>query len=433
MLRRTTVIVSTLMVGAGVAASAVTLARVGRAPTRPAARMRSEAQVRDLDIAFYRARIVRDPLGARDRAQLAGLYLQRARETGDNQDLVRAEETARGSLANRRARNGKALAVLVNALLSEHRYADALAAARDLAALEPDARAVQALLAEIQMELGLYDSARATFAPLASWTRDLAVAPRIARWLEIEGKTDEAHAVLVQARDNALKLHALPAEQAAWFHLRVADLALRNGRLGEAERSLAAGLAAHPGDYRVLGLYARLAAARHDWRGAIGWGEQAIATTLDPATLGVVGDAYAALGDTAKAEDYFRVLEVAVSKQMGPFHRAWSLFLLDHNRRVDDVLRKARAELATRHDIYGWDLLAWALHQNGRDGEARAAMARALALGTHDAMLFYHAGMIERALGDRDTARKYLSQALLVNPYWHPTQPDTARAALAHL
>ncbi len=429
MLRRIVVTLAAV----GVAASAVALARAGRVPTRAPGPALSEAQVRDLDITFYQARIGRDPLGARDRAQLAGLYLQRARETGDYQDLVRAEEAARGSLDHRRARNGKALAVLVNSLLAQHRYSEALASARELAAREPEARPVQALLGEIEMELGLYDSAGATFAPLASWTRDLAVAPRIARWLELRGRTEEAHRLLVEARDNALKLHGLPAEQSAWFHLRVADLALRNGRLDEAERALRAGLTVHPGDYRVLGLYARLAAARRDWRGAIDWGEQAIARTLDPATLGVVGDAYAALGDTAKAEEYFRVLEVAVSRQVGPFHRAWSLFLLDHDRRAAEVLEKAREEIAVRKDIYGWDLLAWALHKNGRDADARQAMRQALALGTRDAMLFYHAGMIERAIGERDQARRDLTEALALNPYWHPTQAATARAALEAL
>jgi tetratricopeptide (TPR) repeat protein len=183
----------------------------------------------------------------------------------------------------------------------------------------------------------------------------------------------------------------------------------------------------------VLGLYARLSTARRDWRGAIDWGEQAIARTLDPATLGVVGDAHAALGDTAKAEEYFRVLEVAVSRQAGPFHRAWSLFLLDHDRRTAEVLDKAQEEIVVRKDVYGWDLLAWALHKNGRDADARGAMGHALALGTRDAMLFYHAGMIERDLGDRGAARRHLADALAVNPYWHPTQPDSARAALEGL
>jgi tetratricopeptide (TPR) repeat protein len=423
-------IILSLVAVAGVAATAVTLAGVHRVPPPLTTPVLSEARVRDLDIAFYQARVERDPLGARDRAQLAGLYLARARETGDNGDLVRAEQTARGSLAARRARNGNAFAVLVNSLLAQHRYPEALAAARDLAEVEPDARSVRALLAEIEMELGLYDSARATFGSLASWSRDLAVAPRLARWLELEGHNEEAHRLLVQAWDNARRLPGLPAEQAAWFALRVGDIALRNGRLAEAQRAFESGLAAHPDDYRLLAARARLAFVQSDWPAAIEWGDRAIARQLDPATLGLVGDAYAARGDSTKADEYYRVLEVTMEGQTGPFHRAWSLFLLDHRRRVAEVLRKAEEEISIRHDIYGWDLLAWALHRSGRDAEAGQAIRRALALGTRDAMLFYHAAMIEQALGHRAAARQRLEQAFAVNPYWHPLQPAEARAEL---
>ena len=141
----------------------------------------------------------------------------------------------------------------------------------------------------------------------------------------------------------------------------------------------------------------------------------------------------AALGDSANAADFARVMEVAVSKQPGSYHRAWSLFLLDHGRRLPEVLVKARAELATRHDIYGWDVLAWALYRSGRIGEAESAMTHALAEGTQDAMLFFHAGMIELAAGHRDMARTDLERALSVNPYFHPSQPDSARAVLRRL
>jgi tetratricopeptide (TPR) repeat protein len=119
-----------------------------------------------------------------------------------------------------------------------------------------------------------------------------------------------------------------------------------------------------------------------------------------------------------------------VLRQPGPYHRAWSLFLLDHDRAVPQVLGKVEEELRTRRDIYGYDLLAWALHKAGRDADAAAPMRRALALGTRDAMLYYHAGMIDRALGDSASARTELQAALAINPYWHPTQPATAHAVL---
>ncbi len=393
----------------------------------------AESRVRDLDIAFYQARVARDPLGAADRARLAALYLRRARETGSNEDLLRAEAAARASLRNRAARNSAALSVLANSLLAQHRYAEALEAARALAAREPDAAAARALLGEIEMELGDYEAARAAFRSLAARERDLAVAPRLARWAELVGRPEEAHRLLVAARNRALGAPGLPSEQRAWFHLRVGDLALRYGRLGEARRELEAALAAAPHDYRVLGALARLEAVRHRWRRAVEYGERAIATALDPATLGLVGDAYAALGDTAKAEDYYRALEVSIAGQPGPYHRAWSLFLLDHGRRIPEVLARVAAELETRRDIYGYDLLAWALHRSGRHAEADAAMRRALALGTRDPMLWYHAGSIAAALGRREDARRYLRAALALNPRWHWSDPERARALLAAL
>src|SRR5687767_2742025 len=84
---------------------------------------RPEAEIRELDIGFYQARAGRDQYGASDRAQLARLYLQRARETGDHADLLRAEEAARGSLAIRRDRNGAAYAVLAASRMAQHRLA----------------------------------------------------------------------------------------------------------------------------------------------------------------------------------------------------------------------------------------------------------------------------------------------------------------------
>ncbi len=152
---------------------------------------------------------------------------------------------------------------------------------------------------------------------------------------------------------------------------------------------------------------------------------------LDPATLGTIGDAYTAIGDTAQAAEYFKTMEVAVAGQLGPYHRAWSLFLLDHDRRVPEVLKNVNAELVSRKDIYGYDLLAWALHKSGRNSEAEIAMKNALKLGTRDAMLFYHAGMIEKSLGHDAAARSYLERALSTNAYFHPTQPAEIRAALS--
>jgi uncharacterized membrane-anchored protein len=60
-------------------------------------------------------------------------------------------------------------------------------------------------------------------------------------------------------------------------------------------------------------------------------------------------------------------------------------------------------------------------------------MAAALAQGTQDAMLMYHAGMIARAAGDREAARHYLERALAIAPAFDYAAPWIARAALDSL
>jgi Flp pilus assembly protein TadD len=57
-------------------------------------------------------------------------------------------------------------------------------------------------------------------------------------------------------------------------------------------------------------------------------------------------------------------------------------------------------------------------------------MQHALALGTEDAMLHYHAGVIAHAQGRTDDAQRELRTALAINPAWHPAQPDDARHLL---
>ena len=345
-------------------------------PAVPPSRL--PAAIREQDIAFYQARVARDPYGARDLAMLGSLYLSRARETGSYQDLLRAEDAARTSYRHRTRRNGEAAALLASALLAEHRFTEAYTTAKALVAADSSEPGTRAMLGEIALELGHYEEAKRLFSTLATQRYAPGLAPRYARWLELEGRPVEALDLLRSVRRDLDNGFRVPAEQLAWFDLRIGDLELRRGRLREAGDAFASGLSEAPEDYRLLGAEARLHAAKKDWSGAIRFGERAIANLLDPATLGLLSDCYAAQGDTAKAAEYAKAMEVSVSQQPGAFHRAWSLFLLDHGRDVPLVLRKASEELRFRKDVYGYDLVAWALHQSGRDrrsGTARRAGA----------------------------------------------------------
>ena len=105
----------------------------------------------------------------------------------------------------------------------------------------------------------------------------------------------------------------------------------------------------------------------------------------------------------------------------------------DANARLDEALRLAKAEFEIRRDIYTWDALAWVLYKRGEYPEAKDAIGKALRLHTSDPMLFFHAGMISRALNENDTATQYLGKALTINPQFHVAYAGEARQALDRL
>ncbi|MFN2420552.1 MAG: tetratricopeptide repeat protein [Gemmatimonadota bacterium] len=427
-----------LILAAGLAAVAGLWGSGGRMAVRAetavtARSAASERALREREIAFYERRVERDPESAFDHARLASQYLQRARETGEYQDYRRAEAMARRSLLLRTPHNGGAYLQLAASLLAQHRFVDALDVAEVLVAREPEQAHHRALLGEIQLELGKYDEADATFATLGGERRNLAVLPRLARWAEIHGRTEEARRVLAVARDEADRRSDLAREQVAWFHLRVVDLELRNGRLEAAGKALEVGLAIAPDDPRLLAAGARLRALDGDWQGALEWGRRAIAIVPDMATVALVGDAWAALGDSSRAEAAYADVERLARETSEPYARQWTLFRLEHGRELASTRSILEREIVDRPDVYGWDQLAWARYLTGDLAGAQTAIAEALRMGTRDGTLFLHAGIIERALGNRSAARVNLERAVALNPRFHPTAQHVARLALKEL
>ena len=90
----------------------------------------------------------------------------------------------------------------------------------------------------------------------------------------------------------------------------------------------------------------------------------------------------------------------------------------DHDRNLDEALKQAKAAYDKRVSIRTADVLAWTLYKTGNAAEAQNTAQESLRLGTKDALILFHAGMIESALGNRDAAITYLQQALTINPHF---------------
>ncbi len=352
-----------------------------------------ESAVRDRDIEFYAQRAATDRESASDRAALAGLLFSRARTSGSTRDLDRAEAAARESIALRGSRNSAAFELLATILMSRHAFVEAHAVASQADSLAPGTPSHLALLGEIELELGEYDAAATHFRAVQFDGQQFTIGARIARWYELTGRAAEARAMLQRATAQVAKRDDLPREQAAWFDYRLGELELRVGRPAAADSAFRHGLQQHPGDLRILGALSRSALAQGAWRRAVAYGEESLAEQLDPGTLGTLSVAWNALGDSAQAAQYTQAMSVAALSQPVAIHRAWGLHLLDHGSNADrsTVLRLAQEDIRVRRDVYGYDLLAWALHRAGRSAEARVAMRKAMARGTEDVALAAHA------------------------------------------
>jgi tetratricopeptide (TPR) repeat protein len=95
------------------------------------------------------------------------------------------------------------------------------------------------------------------------------------------------------------------------------------------------------------------------------------------------------------------------------------------------ALARAKREYDRRPDnIDAQDTYAWALYKNGRAAEAIPYIEKATRLGSLNAPVHYHAGMIYQAAGNRAKASAELKAALKASPYLTPLYLGSAKTAL---
>jgi tetratricopeptide (TPR) repeat protein len=177
-------------------------------------------------------------------------------------------------------------------------------------------------------------------------------------------------------------------------------------------------------------------AAQQKYPEAIALYQKAIAVVPYPAFVASLYDLDVQVGRSADAQKQLELLEfISTLNPLNErlFYRDLALFYADHNLKLEESVDLAKKELEVRHDIYTWDILAWVLFKNGRVPEAAAAMDKALALGTGDSLLDFHAAMIELRLGRSERAQTLLKRALALNPSFHLVYARQARETLRQL
>ncbi|MFY9234799.1 MAG: tetratricopeptide repeat protein [Fimbriimonadaceae bacterium] len=390
----------------------------------------------DRELRFYQGRVKRDPAGAIGWAMLSSAYLKRSRVYDANDNAIAAEEAARRSLKLRRLNNVSAATLLVQALLDQHRFKDAAAAAKDALAIDPrDAKAIM-LVIDTLFEIGQYDASKKVFLREQPRLAEINREELAARFDELSGNRAQALQRISRLITAAKANPGIDAAAMSTFYTRRGDLLASTGKMGEAEADYASALKLHPASWKALGGMVRLAVAQKSWNAAVEWGRKSEKFVQMPELLGLMGDAYKALGASTTAKRYYRKAVNAAgygmpatanhggrphtakeAKQHGsPLGRQFAMFAADRGIYLDDAYKAAKADLEERQDYRAFDTLAWLQFKRNEQALARKSIDKALLRGMNDPQVLAHAAEIYRS-SNRGKARRLQAAAAKITSH----------------
>jgi len=388
----------------------------------------------DHQIAYYQTLLQRNPRSAKAYFGLGDALIRKARESGDPSYFGHAEEALKKSLEIA-PQNAGALRHLAYVFYSRHEFAPAAHYARKAVEINPQDSDAYGVLGDALLEVGQYAEAEAAYNTMVELDESLYSYSRMAGFKSMRGDTSGAinDLKLAIAAGKALKQ---PAESLAWAEWQLGTDYFALGKLKEAEDFYQRSLMTYPIYYRALAGMAQVRAAQKKYGEAVELYQKAIAILPMPEYAAALGDVYMKIGEPKKAKQQYDLVEYIgkLSKlNRALYNRELAYFYADHDIKLTEALELAKRELDYRKDVYAYDLLAWSLYKNGKLAQARDAIDEALKLGTKDAKLFYHAGMIYRALRAGEKAAEFLSRAIATNPHFHPIFAETAAQILKQL
>jgi tetratricopeptide (TPR) repeat protein len=188
---------------------------------------------------------------------------------------------------------------------------------------------------------------------------------------------------------------------------RLAFYGFQAGHVDEAERRCAFALSLQNNYAPTLLLKGKMLLAQNRFPEAVEALQNAAKLSPLPEYQWTLAEALRAVGRENEASG----IEVQLRKH-GPSTdpRTLALFLATRRQNPETALRLARAELRSRGDVFTHDALAWSLAAAGNLAEAHREMQRALAEGTQDARLFFHAAVIASRTGHAADAQRWLGK-----------------------
>jgi tetratricopeptide (TPR) repeat protein len=397
----------------------------------PVASVAGTGSSTDSLIAGFQRRLKDNPEDFSSYVDLANAYLQKVRETGDPSLYTKAED-----LLDRAEKiephNPELFATRGILALARHDFGRALEFGERALALNPESARYYGIVGDAQIELGRYEEAISSYQKMIDHRPDFSSYSRVAYARELYGDPEGA----IQAMQDAVDAGAPVPENKAWAYVQLGNLRFTTGQLEAAAKDYDLATKTLSNYPPGLAGQARIAAARGELEDAAALYQQAFDRMPLAEYAILLGDVYTEMGERQKAAEQYDLVR-AIDK----LYRAngvntdmeIALFYADHDMKLQTSLQKARSAYDARPSIHAADVLAWTLYKTGNYREAQPFASEALKLGTRDPLKLFHAGMIAKALGQKEQARAYLQQAIDLNPHFSLLYSDDAAAELKAL
>ena len=356
--------------------------------------------------------------------RLGWKYIEKARATYDPGYFKLAEACAECLSAQNSATLPEALLLRGHALHQMHNFKAAEPIARELVKTRGLAFD-HGLLGDVLMEQGKLKEAIAAYQKMMNQKPSLQAYSRAAhvRWLtgDIVGAAEMA---LLAAQSGSPQ----DRETSAWAYTRLALYQWQLGKNEMAQQALNTALELQSDYAPALLVQGRMLLAEEKFAAAIAPLKQATALNPLPEYQWTLADALRRAGNNDEA---IKVETQLTTKGAQDDPRTLSLYLATRNESADQALRLAQTELEARADVFTYDALAWALRAVGKTTEAQDAMKKALAEGTRDARLFYHAGVIAAQTNHQAEAQRYFKQAYSSRQLLLPSEREDLNRQMA--
>lgn len=371
----------------------------------------------DRFISTLQEELIENPDNSGVMVKLGAAYIQKARETNNPEFYSLAEDVLDRAL-KKEPDNFMAMAELGSVYLSRHLFKEALELGQKAIEINPYSSYTYGVIADAQIELGMYDEAIQSVQKMVDTRPDLSSFSRVSYIRELKGDTDGA----IDAMKSAITAGSPVTENTAWCRVQLGNLYYNKGDIAASEKIFESIVNDFPNYAYGYGGMAKVKVFKKEYNDAINLYQKALEKNSLPEYLIALGDVYTLTGEKEKAEEQYQKVKFIITmfKEKGvDTDLELALFNADHNRSLNESLSDANQSLENgSQSIKVYHTLAWTNYKLGNYEDAERNISQALRLGTKDPLMLYHAGKIFSKTGKTDEAKNYLDFALMINPYY---------------